>query len=78
MKKLLIISAFTFISTSAISGMEDAKIHPLDIDKDGLISLSEAKKDATLTAIFSDLDVNKDGFLSKVEMEVKTEDKINE
>jgi len=52
-------------------------IHPLDADKDGLISLDEAKIDKTLSAIFADLDLNQDGYLSNLELEVKTEDKTH-
>ena len=48
--------------------------HPLDADKDGLISVDEAKMDSTLSAIFTELDVDKDGYLSKLELEVKTPD----
>jgi hypothetical protein len=42
-----------------------------------LISREEAKPDNTLSAIFTELDSNQDGYLSHLELEVKTEDETN-
>jgi hypothetical protein len=35
--------------------------------------MDEAKIDSTLSAIFTELDINQDGYLSHLELEVKTE-----
>ena len=72
MKKLLLASIVTFVSLNVLAEAEEIKFHPLDTDKDGLISIKEAKPDHTLSAIFTDLDINQDGFLSNLELEVKT------
>jgi hypothetical protein len=74
MKKLLLLSIVTFLSLNSFAVTEEITVHPLDIDKDGLISIDEAKADNTLSAIFSELDINQDGFLSNLELEVKKED----
>jgi hypothetical protein len=76
MKKLLLASIISFASFSVLADSGEKTIHPLDTDKDGLISVEEAKIDSTLSALFSDLDVNQDGYLSNLEMEVKTEVEI--
>lgn len=77
MKKLLLASIVTFVSLNSFAGTKEITVHPLDIDKDGLISIDEAKADNTLSAIFTELDINQDGFLSHLELEVKTEDETN-
>ena len=73
MKKLLLASIITFVSLNVLAEAEEMTVHPLDTDKDGLISLDEAKVDSTLSSIFADLDINQDGYLSHLELEVKTE-----
>lgn len=77
MKKLLLISIVSLISLNVLAESEEMSIHPLDTDKDGLISLEEAKEDSTLSAIFADLDINQDGYLSKMELEVTTQDETS-
>ena len=77
MKKLLLPSIVTFVSLNVLAQSEEMSVHPLDTDKDGLISMDEAKVDSTLSAIFADLDINQDGYLSNLELEVKTENKTN-
>lgn len=77
MKKLLLASIVTFASFNLLANPEEMTVHPLDADKDGLISIEEAKVDTTLSAVFAELDLNKDGYLSHLELEVKTEDEIN-
>jgi hypothetical protein len=77
MKKLLLASIMTFASLNVLAESEEMTVHPLDTDKDGLISMDEAKADSTLSALFADLDINHDGFLSHLELEVKTEDETN-
>lgn len=74
MKKLLLASIVTFASLNVLAQSEEMAVHPLDADEDGLISMDEARIDSTLSAIFADLDVNQDGYLSNLELEVKTED----
>jgi oligoribonuclease (3'-5' exoribonuclease) len=73
MKKLLLASIVTFASLNVLAESEEMSVHPLDTDKDGLVSMDEAKIDSTLSAIFTELDINQDGYLSHLELEVKTE-----
>jgi oligoribonuclease (3'-5' exoribonuclease) len=73
MKKLLLASIVTFASLNVLAESEEMSVHPLDADKDGLVSMDEAKIDSTLSAIFTELDINQDGYLSHLELEVKTE-----
>lgn len=74
MKKLLLASIVTFGSLHVLAESSDTTIHPLDTDKDGKISIDEAKADTTLSAIFAELDINQDGFLSPAELTVKTKE----
>ncbi|MBL4630688.1 MAG: hypothetical protein JKY14_05845 [Paraglaciecola sp.] len=74
MKKLLLASIIAFVSLSVFAQSEEMSVHPLDTDKDGLISIDEAKSDVTLSALFTELDVDQDGYLSLSELEVKTEE----
>lgn len=79
MKKLLVasmVSIFTFASFNILAESEEIVVHSLDTDKDGLISMNEAKADNTLSVIFTDLDTNQDGFLSHLELDVRTEKKL--
>jgi Ca2+-binding EF-hand superfamily protein len=73
MKKLLLAFFVTFVSLSVLAKSDEMAVHTLDTDKDGLISMDEAKIDSTLSAIFSELDLNQDGYLSHLELKVKTE-----
>jgi hypothetical protein len=77
MKNFLLASVITFTSFNVLADSDEMKFHPLDADKDGLISMEEAKADTTLSVIFTELDINQDGFLSHLELEVKTEDETN-
>ena len=77
MKKLLLTSIIIFVSLNVLAEVEEMTVHPLDTNKDGLISLDEAKIDSTLSAIFVDLDINQDGYLSHLELEVKTQEKTS-
>jgi Ca2+-binding EF-hand superfamily protein len=68
MTKLLLVLTVSLFSL-AITAQEPAEeVHALDVDKDGLISIEEAKQDPALSAIFKELDTNQDGFLSKQEL----------
>ena len=69
MKKLISLVALAFASMALIAG-EDL-IAKLDSDNDGRISIEEAAEDASLSAIFAELDTNKDGYLSPVELRNK-------
>jgi Ca2+-binding EF-hand superfamily protein len=69
MKKLLITGLL--LAASSIAFAENEKFSVLDVDKDGLISLEEAKFDKALTEAFAKLDLNQDGYLSALEMTVK-------
>ena len=77
MRKFVFASIVTFASFNLLAESEEIIVHLLDSDKDGLISMEESKTDSTLSAIFTELDINQDGFLSHLELETKTEDEIN-
>ena len=77
MRKFVFASIVTFASFNLLAKSEEIIVHPLDTDKDGLISMEEAKADSTLSAIFTELDINQDGFLSHLELEVRTEGETN-
>ena len=77
MKKLLLVSILAVASLNVLAQSQEVPVHPLDTDKDGLISMDEAKIDSTLSALFAELDINQDGYLSNLELEVKTEDSTN-
>ncbi|WP_340678689.1 hypothetical protein [Paraglaciecola sp.] len=70
MKKLFLSTLFMFAVANVFAAGDAFSI--LDTDSDGLISREEAKVDDTLSAIFAELDINQDGYLSKLELEVKT------
>lgn len=74
MKKILLASIVTLVALNVSANSEDMPKHPLDTDKDGLISKAEAQADSTLSAIFDELDVNDDGYLSHLELEAKSQD----
>ena len=74
MNKLLLASIIIFTSLNVFAESEEMTVHPLDTDKDGLISIDEAKVDSTLSAIFAELDINKDGYLSLLELDIKNKD----
>ncbi|WP_293745885.1 EF-hand domain-containing protein [uncultured Paraglaciecola sp.] len=67
MKKLIPLVALTFASMALIA--EEDLIAKLDSDNDGRISIEEAAEDTALLAMFSELDTNKDGYLSPSELE---------
>lgn len=77
MKKLLLPLLITIVSLNVLAQSEEVQVHPLDANNDGLISVEEAKIDGTLSAIFNELDINQDGYLSSLELEVKTADSTN-
>ncbi|WP_340678691.1 hypothetical protein [Paraglaciecola sp.] len=65
MKKLLILGLCVLASTSVFA--DEELFITLDADGDSLISISEAAVDADVSAQFSELDANKDGYLSAEE-----------
>jgi|TARA_R110002012_G_scaffold146850_1_gene305171 Ca2+-binding EF-hand superfamily protein len=67
MKKLIVITSLLFASSSVLA--QDDIMDALDTDNDGRISLEEASSDAALSSVFTELDVNKDGYLSASELE---------
>ena len=69
MKKLISLVALAFASMALIA--DEDLIAKLDSDNDGRISIEEAAEDASLSAIFAELDTNKDGYLSPVELRNK-------
>ncbi|GAA6183656.1 MULTISPECIES: hypothetical protein [Alteromonadaceae] len=66
MKKAILISAFV-LASSSVYAQED-KISILDTDADGRISVEEAASDPALSAVFAELDMNKDGYLTPSEL----------
>ena len=64
MKKFVICGVLIMAASSALASN---MFSTLDVNQDQLISIEEASIDKTLTAIFADLDANRDGFLSKSE-----------
>ncbi|MFT5675930.1 MAG: Ca2+-binding EF-hand superfamily protein [Paraglaciecola sp.] len=67
MKKLIAITSLILASTVVLAG-EDV-MEKLDTDSDGRISVEEAASDASLSAVFAELDANKDGYLTPSELE---------
>ncbi|ABG40683.1 hypothetical protein Patl_2165 [Paraglaciecola sp. T6c] len=67
MKKLIVITSLLFASNCVLA--QDDIMDALDTDNDGRISLEEASSDAALSSVFTELDVNKDGYLSASELE---------
>ena len=67
MKKLIAIGGL--ILASAVALADEDVMAKLDTDNDGRISVEEAAIDASLSAVFAELDVNKDGYLTPSELE---------
>lgn len=58
----------TLLLVSLVLIAEEDLLAKLDSDNDGLINIEEAAEDASLSAIFAELDTNKDGYLSPREL----------
>jgi Ca2+-binding EF-hand superfamily protein len=70
MKKLIpLIPLVALMFTSMTLIAAEDLITKLDSDNDGRISIGEALVDASLAAMFAELDTNKDGYLSRSELE---------
>lgn len=69
MKKFIPLTILAFVSLALFA--EEDLIAKLDTDNDGRISIEEAAEDTSLLAMFSELDTNKDGYLSPSELENK-------
>ena len=67
MKKLIAIAGLIIASTAVLA--DEDILSTLDADNDGRISIEEAASDASLSAVFAELDINKDGYLSLSELE---------
>ena len=67
MKKLIALLALSLISLALIA--DENLIAKLDSDNNGRISIKEAAEDVSLAAMFSELDTNKDGYLSISELD---------
>ena len=67
MKKLIALLALSLISLALIA--DENLIAKLDSDNNGRISIEEAAEDVSLAAMFSELDTNKDGYLSISELD---------
>lgn len=72
MTKLLLVLTASLFSLAITAQEPIENVHVLDTDKDGLISVEEAKQDTELSAVFEKLDTDKDGFLSKQEIALMT------
>lgn len=66
MKSILSFAIVTLMSASAFA--QEDKLLVLDTDADGRISVEEAASDPALSAVFAELDANKDGYLSAREL----------
>lgn len=65
-KRYLVALMFLTAGTSAFA--QEEKLDTLDGDADGRISIEEAASDPALSAVFADLDINKDGYLTAGEL----------
>ena len=70
MKKLIVLVALSLISLALIA--DEDLLAKLDSDNDGRISIEEAAEDVSLAAMFSELDTNKDGYLSISELDTES------
>ena len=70
MKKLIVLVALSLISSALIA--DEDLLAKLDSDNDGRISIEEAAEDVSLAAMFSELDTNKDGYLSISELDTES------
>ena len=68
MKKLIILSALILAAGSVFAQDDEDILAMLDTDVDGRISIEEAAADPDLAAVFAELDVNKDGYLTPSEL----------
>ncbi|GAA0852513.1 hypothetical protein [Aliiglaciecola litoralis] len=66
MKKTILVSALLLAASSTFA--QEDKLAILDVDADGRISVEEAASDPALSAMFAELDVNKDGYLTANEL----------
>lgn len=71
LKSILIICLCVVIpAVSALDSLAAAaSFEALDANQDGRISVSEARKDKTLSVRFASADVNQDGYLDKKEFD---------
>jgi len=67
MKKMLSVVAVALAFGASAAYADEAAFTALDIDKDGMISVEEAKVDEALAAKFAELDANKDEKLDMTE-----------
>jgi len=71
MMKKQLATALTLIAVSGVAwaagGSDKASFQNLDTNRDGQISLDEAKKSSTVSKNFSQVDINKDGKLDAAE-----------
>jgi hypothetical protein len=76
MKRILLISIFTFLSLNILVESSEMEVHALDADKYRLIYITESKADDTFSANLTDLDINQDGFLSRLGLGSNAEKKL--
>jgi hypothetical protein len=69
MMKKQLVSALTLIAVSgfAWAGSGNVSFQDLDVNRDGQISIQEAKKSSEVSKNFSQVDANKDGKLNAAE-----------
>lgn len=74
MKKLLLITAFTALSTATFASDEassiDLDFKVLDANQDGVVNMEEAVLFETLSANFIKADLDGDGYISEAEFTV--------
>lgn len=67
MKNLIAIT--TLILASATAMADEDLMERLDMDNDGRISVEEASADPSISASFTELDVDNDGYLTAAELD---------
>lgn len=65
----MLVQSFLALVISTAANAQESLLATLDIDRDGLISLRESAGHRSLAENFHKIDVNKDGFISLLELE---------
>lgn len=70
MKISRVIAVALFVATPAVAQDTAAVFAALDTNSDSRISAEEAQRNTFVTSMFSQVDTNTDGFLTKAEFDV--------
>jgi hypothetical protein len=66
---IMLVQSFLALLISTAAVAQESLLATLDADRDGLISLDESTGHRSLAENFHKIDVNKDGFISLLELE---------